>query len=86
MVGEEQVLLRREVAEDGSLRHFRCSGDVRHRRRLVAALGEEREGGRDDQLARALLLALAQPGGPLVHIVTIGEACSERNFAFSARK
>ena len=86
VVGEEEVLLGREVAEDRALGDVGGGGDVRDRRRVVAPLGEEREGGRGDQLARAPLLALPQTGSRLVHIVTIAEVCSKRNFSFSAKK
>src|SRR5262249_23585353 len=86
VVGEEDVLLRREVAEDGPFGDVGGSGDVRDGRCLVAALGEERETRRGDRVASALLLALAQPGRRLVHIVTIAPPCSKCNFSFSAKK
>jgi hypothetical protein len=56
----EEVLLGREVVEDGRRRDLRLPRDLRHGHPVEAALGEQSPGGVGDQLPRALLLALAQ--------------------------
>ncbi len=62
----EEVLLRREVVEDGLLGDLRRARDLRDRHALEAPLGEElpRRGG--DVLARLLLLPLAEAHFPML--------------------
>jgi hypothetical protein len=57
---EDDVLLRREVGEEGARRYVRRRSDVGHRRRVVAALVEQLDRRLDDLLAGPLLLALSQ--------------------------
>jgi hypothetical protein len=61
-VREDQVLLRREVAEDGGAGDVRGRGDVVDRRAREATLGEEPHRGLVDRRARRPLLAFPQSG------------------------
>ena len=57
---EEEVLLRREVVEDGLLRDARGLGDLGYLHALEAALDEEAQRGVGDGLPCLSLLELAQ--------------------------
>jgi hypothetical protein len=59
-VGEQHVLLRREVGEERARCDVGGVGDVGHGRCLEPALGEQPEGGALDRAARLLLLALPE--------------------------
>ncbi|MGX1030774.1 hypothetical protein RKD38_005455 [Streptomyces ambofaciens] len=59
---ERRVLLGGEVAEEGALRDVGGLGDVVDGRLLVTALGEQFEGGAQQQVPGALLLEFTQAG------------------------
>ena len=61
-VGEEHVLLRREVAVERSRRDVDAVGDLVDARRVEALVGEELERRLDEGLTGGLLLALAEAG------------------------
>jgi hypothetical protein len=69
---EEEVLLRREVVEDGSLGHVRISSDFGDTDLVEAALFEQPTCGFGDHRSRLLLLAFAK-AGPVSHQPTVGE-------------
>ena len=71
---EEQVLLGREVVEDGLLRDTCRRGDLGDGNVIEAALHEHSHRGVRDQLPRLELLGLAQTHGDIVPtIVTFAE-------------
>ena len=64
---EDQVLLAREVPEDGPRRHPRRLGDLFHGRLRVPLLEEQLVRRRDDLRPRACPIAVAQRGAGVVH-------------------
>ena len=63
-LAEDDVLLRREVAEDGRARDVGRLGDLVDRRAAEAVLGEQAHRAVMDRVARRLLLALPQTAHP----------------------
>src|SRR4029453_18842323 len=86
-VREDHVLLGGEVAEERARRDVGPLGDVRDRGLVVPALVEQAQGGRDDRLARALLLAFTETGFGHAEesscIMQQAQLCSGCNFALS---
>ena len=70
-VAEDDVLLRGEVGEDRGARDVGRLGDLLHRRRREAVLGEQPHAGVVDRLARGVLLALPQSGSCRHHTPSI---------------
>ena len=80
LLAQEDVLLALEVGEDRPRRDVRRLGDLRERRLVVAALGEQPQRHPGDLLARLLLLALAQPelrGGVSSELISSAEFISK---------
>ncbi len=68
-LAEEEVLLGREIVEDGSDRDVGGSSDLGHGYRVETPLREEPKRSNSDSCARLLLLALSQSrlGGMPLH-------------------
>src|SRR5262249_16470676 len=71
--GEEQVLLGREVVEDGHLGDVAAPGALGHGDRIEAAGGEQARRCLEDQLPCLLLLAFAQ-ARPGFHACRLAES------------